>query len=145
MDEVRPGADEGTKVVALRDGHVSERVDRLATEEPLEIRLITGARMTRVAVTMRTPGADFDLAAGFLFAEGVVGPGDIEAMSYCVDRELNEEQRLNVVNVRLRAGLEPQLGSLDRQFVTTSACGVCGKESIDALRVRGLVPPHATG
>ena len=121
-----------------------EHADQLATEEPLEIRLLAGGERRTVAVTMRTPGADFALAAGFLFSEGVIAHRDeIRRITYCVDAEIDAEQRYNIVNVELRAEALPDLATLDRHFLTTSACGVCGKASLDALRLRGqiAVPP----
>jgi FdhD protein len=101
------------------------RRDSLATEEPLEIR-VGGAR---VAVTMRTPGADFELAAGFLFAEGIVSSArDVAAIRYCTDGE----QNYNVVDVVLAPGAAWDPASLAaRAFAVTSACGVCGKASIE--------------
>jgi FdhD protein len=95
-------------------------------------------------VTMRTPGSDFELAAGFLYGEGIVhSPDDIVRISYCVDRDVDAEQRYNIVNVELRGGLDYDLRSLERHFYTTSACGVCGKESLEALELRGcpVIPP----
>lgn len=108
------------------------RTDALATEEPLEIRVVRDGRATRVAVTMRTPGADFELAAGFLFAEGIVRAAeDVAAIRYCTEGE----QLFNVVNVVLSPFARWEPSSLaDRAFAVTSACGVCGKASIeDAL------------
>ena len=94
------------QIWVVESGKVKSCSDRLATEEPLEIRLVEPEQT--VAVTMRTPGADFDLVAGFLFNEGVIGDRwDIERMSYCVDREIDGEQRQNIVNVALKAGLRP--------------------------------------
>ncbi|MEA5503231.1 formate dehydrogenase accessory sulfurtransferase FdhD [Halotia wernerae UHCC 0503] len=111
------------------------RQDYLTTEEPLEIRLISPHRT--VAVTMRTPGADFELAAGFLYGEGVIScKQDIQRISYCVDELVDGEQRYNIVNVELRQGLIPDLQPLERHFYTNSACGVCGKASLEALRLR---------
>jgi FdhD protein len=118
-----------------------ERADHLATEEPLEIRLLAGGERATVAVTMRTPGADFALAAGFLFNEGVIARREeIRRITYCVDPDVDAEQRYNIVNVELRAEALPTLTTLDRHFLTTSACGVCGKASLDALRLRGQSP-----
>jgi FdhD protein len=101
------------------------RADSLATEEPLEIR-VAG---TRVAVTMRTPGADFELAAGFLFAEGIVTSArDVAAIRYCTEGE----QNYNVVDVVLAPGAAWDPASLAvRAFAVSSACGVCGKASIE--------------
>ncbi|MEH2166287.1 MAG: formate dehydrogenase accessory sulfurtransferase FdhD [Nostoc sp.] len=119
-------------VWVVEKGQVRPRLDHLTTEEPLEIRLVPFQKT--VAVTMRTPGADFELAAGFLYSEGVVSRReDIRRISYCVDGE----QRHNIVNVELRDGLIPDLQPLERHFYTSSACGVCGKASLEALRLRG--------
>lgn len=121
-----------------------EHADHLATEEPLEIRLLAGGERKIVAVTMRTPGADFALAAGFLFGEGVIAQREeIRRITYCVDPEIDADQRYNIVNVELRGDTLPALAALDRHFLTTSACGVCGKASLDALRLRGqsAMPP----
>jgi FdhD protein len=95
---------------------------------------------------MRTPGADFELTAGFLYSEGVVSSReDIERISYCVDPDVDGEQRYNIVNVKLKEGLSPDLQPLERHFFTTSACGVCGKASLEALRLRGcpVIPGQA--
>ncbi|MGI8332022.1 formate dehydrogenase accessory sulfurtransferase FdhD [Actinomadura scrupuli] len=111
----------------------NERPDTLAAEEPLEIR-VAGRPLT---VTMRTPGNDFDLVAGFLTAEGVVGAAaDLTAMRVCADTGEASEPTYNVVDVSLADGVAPPDGSAERAFYTTSACGVCGKTSIDALRHR---------
>jgi FdhD protein len=113
--------------------------DMLATEEPLEIRLVHAGRRYPVAVTMRTPGADFELAVGFLFSEGILSsPGQLSRVSYCVDKDVGEEQRFNIVNVELStaAGLG-DLPRLERHFSMTSACGVCGKATLDDLHTRG--------
>jgi FdhD protein len=107
--------------------------DSLAGEEPLELRV--GGRS--LAVTMRTPGADFDLAAGFLVSEGVVvRPGELAAMRYCAGRGDDEINRYNLLEITLAAGVAPPDGSAARAFVTTSSCGLCGKASIDAVRTR---------
>jgi FdhD protein len=102
----------------------------------MELRL--GAR--RLAVTMRTPGADFELAAGLLHGEGIVrSVDDIAAIRYCVDPLLDEEQRYNVVTVDLEPGVADTatLDQLTRGLVTSSSCGVCGKGSLESLRIRG--------
>lgn len=123
-------------VWVVENGKVRSRSDQLATEEPLEIRLVSPQKT--VAVTMRTPGADFELTAGFLYSEGVVSSReDIDRISYCVDPDVDGEQRYNIVNVKLKEGLSPDLQPLERHFFTTSACGVCGKASLEALRLRG--------
>lgn len=123
-------------VWVMENGKMRSRVDHLTTEEPLEIRLVSPNRT--IAVTMRSPGADFELAAGFLYGEGVIScREDIQRMSYCVDKSVDGEQRYNIVNVELREGLNPDLQPLERHFFTSSACGVCGKASLEALRLRG--------
>ncbi|MDQ2907757.1 MAG: formate dehydrogenase accessory sulfurtransferase FdhD [Candidatus Eremiobacteraeota bacterium] len=137
--KARPAATVEARIVAVEDGIASRRFDRLATEEPLEIRMRAGQESRTVAVTMRTPGHDFELAAGFLHNEGVLAaPAHVRSISYCLDEGLEEEQRYNVVNVDLAASTLPQLETLERHFTTTSACGVCGKANLEALRVRGL-------
>lgn len=140
----RRGSKTKTRVRVFEGGASRVRSDALATEEPMEMRLVAGGERKTVAVTMRTPGSDFELAAGFLYGEGIVTSAeDIERISYCVDRDVDAEQRYNIVNVELRGGLDPDLRSLERHFYTTSACGVCGKESLDQLELRGcpVMPP----
>jgi FdhD protein len=140
----RPGTTVETEIVIYDAGVVERRYDRLATEEPLEIRLRAGTQQRTVAITMRTPGADFELAAGFLFNEGVLASLDeLRSITYCVDRDVAEEQRYNIVNVDLFSPDLPPLDALERHFTMTSACGVCGKANIDALRNRGLAPIHS--
>ena len=113
-------------VAAGPDGQAATdaRADLLAVEEPLEIRV--GGQP--LAVTMRTPGHDIDLAAGFLATEGVIGSaGDLARITMCDG---------NVADVTLAPGVTLPMERLQRNFITTSACGVCGKDSIDAIRVR---------
>lgn len=114
-----------------------ETTDSLAVEEPLEIRVgfyEAGVRRHRaVSITMRTPGDDHELAAGFLFTEGIVTSfGQIEEIHHC--GKPTEEGLTNTIRVDLEDGVEVDLKSLERHFYTTSSCGVCGKSSIDALR-----------
>src|SRR5215208_6610954 len=133
-----------TRVRVVEDGKMRVKPDTLATEEPMEIRLLTGDYRQTVAVTMRTPGADFELAAGFLYGEGIVkSTDDIAKISYCVDADLDVEQQYNIVNVELRGGTEYDLRPLERHFYTSSACGVCGKASLEQLELRGcpVLPP----
>ncbi|GLW96108.1 sulfurtransferase FdhD [Microtetraspora sp. NBRC 16547] len=132
----RPGPITRIRVRQVSGSGVRDRRDDLATEEPLEIRLTAGGESRTIAITMRTPGADFELAAGFLHGEGVVGPGDIAAIGYCTDVDLEPEARYNTVTVRLAAGQLPDISRLERHFMTSSACGVCGTASLDALRGR---------
>lgn len=119
-------------VVTLRDGRVRHRTDALAGEEPLEIRAAgPGQEPVRVAVTMRTPGDDFELAAGFLITEGLVAPDGIDAVAYCEDPDA---QHYNVVTVRTRTPFD--LGTAERNFFATSSCGICGKATLEAVTVR---------
>src|SRR5919107_1861458 len=140
----RRGSKTKTRIRVVEDGRARVRPDVLATEEPMEIRLLAGGTKQTVAVTMRTPGADFELAAGFLYGEGIVDSADdILKISYCVDADLDAEQQYNIVNVELRGGREFDLRPLERHFYTTSACGVCGKASLEQLELRGcpVIPP----
>jgi FdhD protein len=121
------------RVVEVEGGESRRRRDRLATEEPLEIRASgPGQPTVRVAVTMRTPGHDFELAAGFLFTEGLIaGRSAFSAIRYCND--VGTEQHLNVVTVDMRAHFDAT--RMQRNFFASSSCGVCGKASIDQLAV----------
>jgi len=142
--KARSGSKTKTRVRVVEGNRARVKSDHLATEEPMEIRLVTSDKRQTVAITMRTPGADFELAAGFLYGEGIISSRDeIKKISYCVDADVSAEQRYNIVNVELRAGREYDLRSLDRHFYTTSACGVCGKESLEQLELRGcpVIPP----
>jgi FdhD protein len=143
-DKARRGSKTKARVRRFEDGRVRVRPDILATEEPMEIRLVTGGTKQTVAVTMRTPGSDFELAAGFLYGEGIISsPEDIRKISYCVDADADAEQQYNIVNVELREGRGYDLRQLERHFYTTSACGVCGKASLEQLELRGcpVIPP----
>ena len=136
--KLRRGSKTKVRVRVVEEGRARVRQDTLATEEPMEIRLISGEARQTVAVTMRTPGADFELAAGFLYGEGIVSsPDDVLKISYCVDADLDAEQQYNIVNVELRDGRGYDLRPLERHFYTTSACGVCGKASLEQLELRG--------
>ncbi|MDZ8183690.1 MAG: formate dehydrogenase accessory sulfurtransferase FdhD [Nostoc sp. ChiSLP02] len=141
----QPGSKTKAQVWVVENGKMRSRLDHLTTEEPLEIRLLPLGKT--LAVTMRTPGADFELAAGFLYAEGVVSRReDIQRISYCVDESVDGEQRHNIINVELRHGLIPDLQPLERHFYISSACGVCGKASLEALHLRGcsMIPAGLT-
>ncbi len=120
------------QVTRVQADDARRRRDRVASEEPLEIRAAgPGQRGISVAVTMRTPGNDFELAAGFLFTEGLLtGPDEIASIRYCADVV---EQEYNVVTVDLRRPFDAS--RLQRNFYATSSCGVCGKASIDQIEV----------
>src|SRR5919199_3875613 len=140
----RRGSKTKARVRVIEEGRARVRPDTLATEEPMEIRLVSGDSKRTVAVTMRTPGADFELAAGFLYGEGIISsPHDVRKISYCVDADLDVEQQYNIVNVELQGGRSYDPRPLERHFYTTSACGVCGKASLEQLELRGCptIPP----
>jgi FdhD protein len=121
------------RILRLADGGKAERTDTLVAEEPLEVRV--GGRP--VSVTMRSPGDDFDLVAGFLVTEGVVLAADqIAALRYCVGAGEDGANTYNVIDAALAPGtVLPEL-AVARNFYTTSSCGLCGKASIDAIRTR---------
>lgn len=113
-------------VTRIAPGSVTRNEDVLAVEEPLEVRVAWEEREQNISVTMRTPGDDYDLAAGFLFTEGLIRSAeDVESIRHWGSP--------NVVRVALRVRIDTS--KLDRHFYTTSSCGVCGKTSIDAVRV----------
>jgi FdhD protein len=121
-------------VVAMNDGVRSERTDTLAAEEPLEIRVQgPGQEQRPVAVTMRTPGGDFELAVGFLFTEGLIVPADVSRVAYC-DTMPGEDQHYNVVSVTIQRPFDFE--ALKRNFYATSSCGVCGKATLEDIEVR---------
>jgi FdhD protein len=126
-----------TQLIRWNNHSIEYTEDLLAAEEPLEIRLGFGSAQNRmqqrISVTMRTPGNDFELAIGFLFTEGIIQEiNQVSSVQYCT--ELNtKQQENNVVRVELADGFEINLQSLQRNFYTTSSCGVCGKSSIDAV------------
>jgi FdhD protein len=115
----------------------TDRVDTLVVEEPLEIRYAGRP----LAVTMRTPGDDFDLVAGFLVSEGVISePKDVRTLRYCAPPGTDADAAYNHVEVVLGAGVAPPEPSMERAFTTTSACGVCGKASMADVRTRTRWP-----
>ncbi|HYN98391.1 MAG TPA: formate dehydrogenase accessory sulfurtransferase FdhD [Actinomycetota bacterium] len=118
-----------------REGINRPRSEVLATEEPFEIRLNAEGQEIKATITMRTPGNDFELAVGFLYAESVLsGKQDFHAVRYC---QPQNEQQYNVVTVDLR-GPMPEMATLDRNFYSNSGCGVCGKASLDQLAITGV-------
>jgi FdhD protein len=128
----RPGPTVRTRVHEFSGDAERHHEDRLATEEPLEIRLAwPGAPARRVWVTMRTPGNDFELAAGWLVHEGLTDSGGVHGVAYCTDTDLTPEQEFNVVTVTLAAPPARDPGHRHvGQSSGSSACGVCGKDSI---------------
>ncbi|HLJ07268.1 MAG TPA: formate dehydrogenase accessory sulfurtransferase FdhD [Acidimicrobiia bacterium] len=123
-----------SRALAWRDGTAIERPERLATEEPMEVRAAgPGQEPVSVAITMRTPGHDFELAVGFLVGEGLIrARGEVAAVRYC-DLPPEEPQLYNIVTVALTRPFEP--AGAERRFYTTSSCGICGKASLDQVEV----------
>ncbi|UCM91151.1 formate dehydrogenase accessory sulfurtransferase FdhD [Streptomyces marincola] len=136
---------ERRRVLRIKDGRATERADTLVGEEPLEIRVAGRA----VAVTMRTPGDDFALAAGFLVSEGVLTRADeVARIAYCTGTAPDGSNNYNVVDVRPAAGVplpDITLERLERNVYTTSSCGLCGKASLDAVRTTAPWPLPLTG
>ena len=116
------------------------QLDALAAEEPLELR-VNGAP---ISVTMRTPGHDVELAHGFLLTEGVLGSAaDVSAARYCDSVDDHGRNTYNVLDVALAPGVSPPDVGVERNFYTTSSCGVCGKASLDAVRLKTRFSPAA--
>ncbi|MDL5159995.1 formate dehydrogenase accessory sulfurtransferase FdhD [Actinomycetospora termitidis] len=125
-------------VTRVREQGVARRPDALAAEEPLELR-IDGKPL---AVTMRTPGHDVELAHGFLLTEGVITSAeDIATARYCDSVDDTGRNTYNVLDLALAPGVAPPDDSVERRFYTTSSCGVCGKASLDAVRTRTAFSP----
>jgi FdhD protein len=140
--EGRTGRAVAVEVLAL-DGDARRRKhDEVAGEEPLEIRLQTQRSTTTLAVTMRTPGNDFELAAGFAYGESIVRERErIASLTYCLDSAIEPEQRYNVVTIALRGGAKAlDAARFERHFTMTSSCGVCGRAQLESLRELGAVP-----
>jgi FdhD protein len=122
----------------VSDGAATSRPETLAVEEPLEIRVNSNP----ITVTMRTPGSDFELAQGFLLTEGVIGQrDDVETVRYCRGADPGGANTYNVLDVRLAPTVSPPDVDVTRNFYTTSSCGVCGKASLDAVRLNSRYSP----
>lgn len=132
-----------TSIIRHSIHEFSSTEDTLAVEEPLEIRVsaqVGSVRLShRIAVTMRTPGDDQELAMGFLFTEGIIRHGsEIEGIN--TPANLNNQADGNVIQVALKADVKFDLERLKRNFYTTSSCGVCGKASIEAVKTNSAFP-----
>lgn len=126
----RPGPSVRTRVTEHAEGGTRSREDRLATEEPLELRLVApGVEPHRAWVTMRTPGHDFELAAGWVVHEGLAPADAIARVAYCTDADLSPDQELNVVTVTLTS-LSRVPHRHEGHASGSSACGVCGKDTV---------------
>ncbi len=132
----KPRSIDLTQVAEWREGEVRRFQDYLVAEEPVEIRLGD----TPLTVTMRTPGNDLELAAGFLFTEGIITAREqIRSIAYGTTDKA--ETSGNLVRIEL-AGTEFDRERMQRNFFVASSCGICGKASVDAVRVRGIRPPN---
>lgn len=135
----RPGPVSRLRVSEHTPDGETEREDQVVAEEPLEIRIAwPGGEARRAWVTMRTPGHDFELAAGWAFHEGLVGASGLAEVAYCTDEDLTAEQEFNVVTLRASGAVDLSHRH-DAMSAGSSACGVCGKDSIEAAlsTVRG--------
>ncbi len=134
----KPRSIDVTQVTEWQDGNVQRAQDYLVAEEPLEIRI----GRTPLSVTMRTPGHDLELTAGFLFTEGLIKKREqILSLEHVKTKSTSRQASGNVVRVRLKgASLKPE--QLRRNFFMSSSCGVCGKASIDAVMARGIRRPN---
>ena len=122
--------------------------DSVVVEEPLEIRIKRGSKDEQLGITMRTPGADLELAAGFLWGEGFLkSPDELISVKICADKSLTLRQRANVVTALVSDDSEEAVRILERRFTITSACGVCGSTNISDLHKRGIkkvaAPKHS--
>lgn len=126
------------KITKVNDSMFVQTDDLLAVEEPLEIRIGFGDKDNRnqknISVTMRTPGHDFELALGFLFTEGIIeNMAQIFQIKYCTELNTQKDNQ-NIVRVELHENVTIDFNKIQRNFYTTSSCGVCGKASIDAIK-----------
>jgi FdhD protein len=127
------------KVKVKRSDADSTTTDQVVVEEPLEIRIKRGESEQQLGITMRTPGADLQLAAGFLWGEGFLSdPKQLITVKVCGDRTLTPRQRANVVIAEVTEDAPDFSRQLDRRFTINSACGVCGSENISDLHKRGI-------
>jgi FdhD protein len=122
--------------------------DSVVVEEPLEIRIKRGSKDEQLGITMRTPGADLELAAGFLWGEGFLkSPDELISVKICADKSLTLRQRANVVTALVSDDSEEAVRILERRFTISSACGVCGSTNISDLHKRGIkkvaAPQHS--
>ena len=133
------------KVRVQRTDSIAATSDSVVVEEPLEIRIKRAGREEQLGITMRTPGNDLELAAGFLWGEGFLKtPDELISVKVCADNTLTLRQRANVVIAEVVQNSNEPVRILERRFTITSACGVCGSTSISDLHKRGItkvIPP----
>ncbi|MFM8620583.1 MAG: formate dehydrogenase accessory sulfurtransferase FdhD [Candidatus Nanopelagicaceae bacterium] len=134
-----PSTIQKVKVKRSDSGSISS--DSVVVEEPLEIRIKKGDQEVQLGITMRTPGADLQLAAGFLWGEGfLTNTNQLITVKVCGDRSLTPRQRANVVIAEVTSDAPDFSRKMDRRFTMNSACGVCGSSNISDLEVRGILP-----
>lgn len=129
-------------VQQVREADRSVCEDWLAVEEPMEIRVVFGPPEKRtgksLSITMRTPGSDFELAAGFLFTEGILSKADEITRFEAVGPVAEGRTAGNIIRAELASGFSLDVQRFQRHFYTTSSCGICGKASLDAIRNLGI-------
>ena len=135
------GSSQSIEISKVDGSRISQERDDVAVEEPLEIQVSSpsadGTAAKSISITMRTPGADHELAMGFLFTEGIIQSADqVLSVRHCGEADPDSGLR-NIVRLEIDPNVDLQLDRLERHFYTTSSCGVCGKASLDALRVTG--------
>ena len=136
-DEIAPSAIAKVKVQKSDSSTVTS--DSVVVEEPLEIRIKRGESEEQLGITMRTPGNDLELAAGFLWGEGFLKqPSELMSVKVCGDKTLSPRQRANVVIAHVAESSAESVRILERRFTITSACGVCGSTNISDLHKRGV-------
>ena len=136
-DELAPSSIARVKVQKTDSDLTSS--DSVVVEEPLEIRIKRGSNEEQLGITMRTPGADLELAAGFLWGEGFLkSPNELISVKVCADKSLSLRQRANVVIAEVAENSQESVRILERRFTITSACGVCGSTNISDLHKRGI-------
>ena len=136
-DELAPSSIARVKVQKTDSDLTSS--DSVVVEEPLEIRIKRGSNEEQLGITMRTPGADLELAAGFLWGEGFLkSPNELISVKTCADKSLSLRQRANVVIAEVAENSQESVRILERRFTITSACGVCGSTNISDLHKRGI-------
>lgn len=138
-DEFAPSSIARVKVQATDSGEVS--TDNVVVEEPLEIRIKRGSVEEQLGITMRTPGSDLELTAGFLWGEGFLNsPDQLLNVKSCGDKSLTPRQRANITIAQVSDEAPVHPRSMDRRFIMTSACGICGSTSMADLHKRGVKP-----
>lgn len=145
-EELAPSAI--AKVRVQKTDSVDSTSDSVVVEEPLEIRIKRAGKEEQLGITMRTPGNDLELAAGFLWGEGFLkSPSELISVKVCADKSLSLRQRANVVIAEVADNASEAVRIMERRFTITSACGVCGSTNISDLHKRGVskvsAPTHS--